>query len=323
MSRARRIKPSTAAGRKRQAELGKIISNPRTPKAERAAALEELDRLAPFEGSGSLTDSGSSLEIREPRPTTSDNLALVARVEAARKTVPVFPSFTLDAAASRESAIRKAASATPQEKAVVILSDLPEHPLCKLAAELAQYLWLEDRSSPKPPVERLAANYVRHWLSDEPWNRHDIRGSRATVDAAVASALKLVADLDAADPDWFARRAEQLLDAPPTVAKPVVPSQAIQAKDPVETTSIPANTEPELNPVVRASAELAARAALVLRTDSWLSRLAEHSPEMRTRILGSLSGELLRAGFVNGDFATRLYNENRPRSLSQFPPRQF
>jgi len=84
-------------------------------------------------------------------------------------------------------------------------------------------------------------------------------------------------------------------------------------------------TEPEsvLDPVVRASMDLAARAALVLQTDSWLSRLAEHSPDMRTKILASLSQELLRAGFVNGDFCARLYNDSRPRALSQFPPRQF
>lgn len=212
MSRARRIKPSTVEGRKRQAELGKTISNPRTPKAERQAALEELDRIAPVEGSGSLTENGSSLEIREPKPTTADNLALVARVEATRKTAPVFVPIVGD----REKAIRKAENATPQEKAEVILADLPEHPLNKLARELEQYLWNEDHSNPRPPVERMSAQRVKHWLSDAPWNRHDIRGSRATVDSAVVSALKLVADLDAADPAWFVRRTEKLFDAPPT-----------------------------------------------------------------------------------------------------------
>jgi len=34
------------------------------------------------------------------------------------------------------------------------------------------------------------------------------------------------------------------------------------------------------------------RAALVLQTNSWLSRLAEQSPDMRTKILASLSDEL-------------------------------
>src|SRR5215510_10936455 len=48
VSRARRIKPSTLEGRKRQADLGRIISNPRTSKADRVAALEQLDRIAPI-----------------------------------------------------------------------------------------------------------------------------------------------------------------------------------------------------------------------------------------------------------------------------------
>jgi hypothetical protein len=86
VSRARRIKPSTVEGRTRQAELGKIISNPRTPKDERAAALEELDRIAPVEGSGSL------IQNEDSKPTPADNLALCARVEAARKSAAVFQS---------------------------------------------------------------------------------------------------------------------------------------------------------------------------------------------------------------------------------------
>jgi hypothetical protein len=106
MSRARRIKPSTVEGRKRQAELGKIISNPRTPKAERQSALEELDRIAPVAGSGSFSESGSSLEIREPKPTTSDNLALVARVEAARKTASVSLSSEMLLTAADIEAVR-------------------------------------------------------------------------------------------------------------------------------------------------------------------------------------------------------------------------
>jgi hypothetical protein len=56
---------------------------------------------------------------------------------------------------------------------------------------------------------------VRHWPSDAQYNRTDIRGSRSTVDEAVADALKLVAERDAADPSWFVKRTERLLDAPP------------------------------------------------------------------------------------------------------------
>src|SRR5258708_22025851 len=126
---------------------------------------------------------------------------------------------------------------------------------------------------------------VRHWLSDEPWNRWDLRGSRVTVDAAVGGALKLVAEKDAADPQWFAGRAEAAYDAPqiartekPTVTE--VPSRAV------------IEPKPEPHSLSLANADLAARAALLLRTDGWLSRLAEHSEEMRSRIIDALGEEV-------------------------------
>jgi hypothetical protein len=309
--------PSDRAARDEYRDLRRELKLSRTSKARRAEIENRLDAIAEKE---------PSLEKREPKPTTADNLALVERVEAARKTVPVFPVFNLDPAAGRERAIERAKNATPAEKAVSILADLPNNPLNKLAAEVAHWLWSEDKSNPKAPAATLAANCVRHWLSDEPWNRSDVRGSRATVDAAVADALRLVAERDAADPSWFVRRAEKPLDTQPTLTKPTAAHESLQTAERVRTNPVPPGTQPDeptLNPIERASADLAARAALVLKTDSWLSRLAQHSPDMRTKILASLSEELLRAGFVNGDFATRLYNDSRPKALSQFPPRQF
>jgi hypothetical protein len=250
-------------------------------------------------------------------------LALVARLEAARKTAAVFaPPFVQDAVSSRERAIRKATNATLQEKAEVILAELPAHPLNKLARELAEYLWSEDRSNPKPSIGTLTAQYARHWLSRAPY---DIRGNKEMLANAVADVYRLVAERDAAEPGWFVRRAERLLDAPPTPTIPIVPPEPIQTWEPVELNRVPVNarTEPVLDPIARAAADLNACAALVLQTDSWLSRLAEHSPDMRTKIIASLSDELLRTGFVSGDFCARLYNDSRPRALSQFPPRQF
>ena len=78
MSRGRRIKPSTVEGRRRQAELGQIISSPRTSKSEREAALEELNTLAPIAGSGSL------LADEDSKPSKRDLDALVERAEARR-----------------------------------------------------------------------------------------------------------------------------------------------------------------------------------------------------------------------------------------------
>ena len=69
--------------------------------------------------------------------------------------------------------------------------------------------------------------------------------------------------------------------------------------------------------------DLAARAALIMATDGWLTKLSMHSPEMRERIIASLSDELLRVGCVSGDFCARTYNALRPRAVSQYPERRF
>jgi hypothetical protein len=45
--RVSRKKPSTRAARKRAVELRAILNHPRTRKAERLAAVEELDRISP------------------------------------------------------------------------------------------------------------------------------------------------------------------------------------------------------------------------------------------------------------------------------------
>jgi hypothetical protein len=90
----------------------------------------------------------------------------------------------------------------------------------------------------------------------------------------------------------------------------------------VEKTKEP-ETEPALDPIVQASANLAARAALVMKSDSGLSRLAEHSPETRTRIEACLIDELLRNGSASGEFLARTYNALRPKGLFAFPERTF
>ena len=46
--RVRRKKPSTRSARKRAVELRAILNHPRTRKAERLEAVEELDRIAPL-----------------------------------------------------------------------------------------------------------------------------------------------------------------------------------------------------------------------------------------------------------------------------------
>lgn len=297
--------PTDRTARDEYRELRRELKSSRTAKARRLEIETRLDEISLGGGT-----KEPSIEIREPKPTTSDLLALANRVEAAREMAEVFMP---EAISYRECVRRRAECATAHEKAVAILSELPEHPLCKLAAELAAYIWSEDKSNPRPSVDVLAAERVKHWLSDAPYNRHDLRGSRATVDAAVADALRVVAERDSEDPKWFTKRAERLLDSPPTG----------KGQNSTVDAAAPPKAEPERHPLASANTELDTRAALILKTDSWLSRLAEHSPEMRARIVAGLSDEILRIGFVSGDFATKLYNNLRPRCVSAYPERKF
>lgn len=247
MSRGRRIKPRTREGRKRAAELGRIISSPRTLKADREAALRELDSIAPVLGSLSGTE--------DSKPTREDLERLIERVEAKQASgslsgsslagehisesgtpVPTKPQVGSPSERSilsaeeirakveawthqlvpyaRENALRKAKSAPDSERAAAILTEYPEHPLNKLGVELARYLWQEDKSSRKPDVEQMALWKVQGWLEKRPYNGHDIRGNVETVAAAVADVFRLLAEKDAAEPDWFVKRAEKLFDAP-------------------------------------------------------------------------------------------------------------
>jgi hypothetical protein len=163
----KRERPRTKAERARFAQINTRLNRTKLTDEERAVLEAERDRLAPVRSNGSLSKN------RESKPCTADNLALVERVEAARKTAAVLAApFVHDAVSNRERVIRKATNATSQEKAEVILAELPAHPLNKLARELAEYLWSEDRSNPKPSIGTLTAQYARHWLSRAPYNLH-------------------------------------------------------------------------------------------------------------------------------------------------------
>jgi hypothetical protein len=104
MSRVRRVKPSTVGGRKRQAELGQIISSSRTSKEERAAALEELNLLAPIVGT-SLSDNGtpshnedSFPSVHNPTPVRTGAQDLESLWGGTQETVPSLPNFALRSA---------------------------------------------------------------------------------------------------------------------------------------------------------------------------------------------------------------------------------
>jgi len=308
--------PSDREGRDEYRELRRELKLSRTSKARRAEIEARLDEISPTGGT-----KEPSLEKREPKPTTADNLALCARVEAARKTAEVsWPVFVPDAAAYRERALLKVAKATPAEKAAAILSDLPEHPLNKLARELAHWLWNEDRSNPKPPLETLTEQRVRHWLSRAPYNLHDIRGNKETVANAVNDALRLVAERDAAEPGWFVRRAEKLLDAPSAPSKPPA-AQSRQTAERARPSS--AQPEPSLNATEQAGADSAQRVNLILQVDPHLRRLAGHSTAYDSAIRAAIADRLQTHGNCDGGFLAGLYNAVRPKNVGAFPPRQF
>jgi len=315
MSRARRIKPSTREGRKRQAELGRVISNPRTLKTDREAATRELDALAPLENFGSPS-------LTPPAPPTQDwKEALIDRVEARREGT-VFDKGSLEEALARLAvedrarAIRNAENATPLEKAQTLICELPDHPLNKLARELAAYLWREDQSNPKPNIEQMVRWTVKGWLARQPYNRSDVRGDVQTVSDAVDDLYRLLSERDIAEPGWFVRRAEKLLNSQAVL--PVKKTEPV-AEPALQTYSASLQKE-EVQPL---NENLAARVSLVLAADSSLSRLAAHSPEYDSGIRAALRDRLLSRSNCDGSFLAGLYNAMRPRNLSAFPPRTF
>jgi hypothetical protein len=294
MSKGRRIKPSTVEGRRRKTELGEIISSPRTSKAEREAAIRELDILAPVEGSGTPTKNEDS------KPLTKDLLALCGRVEARRENG--------DAPIPDTSKLRKR-SAVELDRAKSQLEPLLSRGVVTnevrtLAAEFMDFSYglfgknFSDLSSAKQAARTQFQ--IDIWLRKNP-EPTELMMKELGLSSEVGSKAESKAK---PEPGPAATR--------PEPAPSVTSQSAPVHKDSPE-------PEARLGPIEKA----AARAALVLQTDSWLSRLAEHTPEMRARIVAGLSDELLKVGCVSGDFAAKLYNDLRPRAVGKYPPRNF
>ena len=131
--RVRRIKPRTVAGRQRQAELNRIISNARSTKAERSAALDELNALAPI--AGSLSQDGSSSSIEDSRkPARADLDAWYERIEDRRAGIPKpRTARELDHAKARLQPLLSRGIVNDEIRA--------------LAAESVELVWGEDRSA--------------------------------------------------------------------------------------------------------------------------------------------------------------------------------
>jgi hypothetical protein len=340
----RRQRPKSKQDRSRLCEVNRQL-NGRGLTDDRRAELEaERDRLSPVlqpptredlerlierveakQASGSLSgsssagesasDSGTPVSSQYKLSAGSPSERSILSAEEIRAKVEAWTQRIVPCA--RENALRKAKSAPDSERAAILLTEFPEHPLNKLADELAAYLWQADLSRPRPDVQQIARGIIRGWLKREPFNRHDLRGQVETVANAVADVYRLLAERDAAEPDWFVRRAEKLFNAagldpakPPAV-EPAVDLAPPSAPEPVH----PATSTPDWLKQVDL--------ILQIVDAQWLGRLVQHSPALDGQIRGAISLQLQKHGHCDGVWLANLYNTLRPKALSAFPPRSF
>lgn len=212
MSRVRRVKPSTLAGRKRQAELGQIISSPRTSKEDRAAALEELNLLAPIVGTPSdFEDSFPTVSNPNPRRPNSESLDAFWK----RMTSPEvqLQMHELD----KSIAIEKAKNASPVERAAYLLKSLPDHALNVMAREVRNIIRQDESKRGNPQTVSIETEMgwtIEHWLGPNAMKYNSPRGETLK---AIANIYQLLAAKDAAEPGWYVKAAEQRFAKPPKI----------------------------------------------------------------------------------------------------------
>jgi hypothetical protein len=306
-------------------------------KTDREAALRELDALAPLVG------YGSPIALEDSKPTRRDLDQLVERVEAGRENGSSSSQGTPADTSKRDLArkldeARKALQPQLNAKSLHI-----DDTLCNIAEAHAKFgyeiwtgrtdwdelprdgraeittcqlkIWRKEPLFEKPRWADAAWEYFMSLPSVEKLRLRTVfKNSKTTSEQwkSIFEQLKIGERMNQTMPEKY-WRTEPQADLPQT-------ENAASVRVPDATTQEP---EQVMDPLARAGADLAARASLLLKTDSFLSRLTEHSPEMHSRVIAGLSAELLQSGFVSGDFAAKLYNDIRPRALSQFPERRF
>jgi hypothetical protein len=297
-SKPKRERPKSKAGRRRVAEINTELNRGK-PSPDRRTALEaERDRLSPIVEAPLPKKESSSLSVR-----TEQELA--ARKAPAQKETWEFPK-------------------TPEA-------------LEKYIADMARR---EEESLHADPVRRrrAAAHHIA-LTTDNPLRAYADKHSSSGViwealiwdrgvqhpSAKAEWVADIYAEVDrryAEDPDWFRRvyaDGTAFKTDTATAETPVVPELKPEPQPPQQRPDV----APALDPLVAASADLARRSELILNSDAWLTRLADHSPAMRQQIMASISNELLRAGVVSSDWCARTYNFCRPKSLAAFPERRF
>jgi len=340
--RIERLKPSTAQGRERKTELKKLIRDSRTSRADRERYRLELDEVSPpanpAERFVPKILNGSADDIREPKPTNADLQALIDRVEAkhANGSSPDASGPSGELARQLDAAKR---TIEPQLKAKTLHID---DALCTIAEAHAKFgyeIWTgrgDWEDIPRDGKAAIVTCQLKHWRG-EPVFEHPTWGGAAWgyfMQLPAVEKLKARGAFEQfkenSTPESRKKIFEHLkiaerMNEPVPEKYRTEPPTALPQAEPEAPNPAPMRTEPEprLGPVEQAGVDLATRAALVLATDSWLSRLSLHSDEMRNRIIAALSDELLKSGCVSGDFCTKLYNQTRPRAVSQFPERKF
>jgi len=310
LANRRWLEPSTAQGRQEYRSLRKELRDAGSKK-RRQELIAKLDSLY---GRGD-SEPGTPIPLPPAKPGNKDLQDLVDRVKSR-------PSEMLLSATDIQTVSDMELPAASSEWYAVIQSQWPETGF----ERIMQRGWLLNWriATLKGTVSEPFADYWKRcqerFDAESAFNERYKAANPTEQAAMVAEKYGLRNEpLKAASEAAKTTQVDSHRDSPaPVRAQPEPKKPTVVSAD----AAVSQEHEP-VSDSVRASMDLAARADLVIRTDSWLSRLAEHSPDMRTKILASLSQELLRAGFVNGDFCARLYNDSRPRALSQFPPRQF
>jgi len=144
-----------------------------------------------------------------------------------------------------------------------------------------------------------------------------------TVSDAVNDVYRLLAERDSADPGWFVRRAEKLLDAPALL--PVKTERGPEPEPPQASSAIPIKgEEAPPSPIERVGSDRAQLVEMILRTDSFLRSLSAVNFELNEKIRAALTAELLRVGHIAGTWAAALYNSlRREYKLFSLPERRF
>ena len=304
--RCRRTKPSTVAGRKRVAELSKIISNTRTSKADRERALAELDWLAPFIGKG--TPAKSQAPAAEASEEKEGSLEPSLSTEQPAKEKESTVSDLLEECYATIPGLAELRAKYPEADFGVCFRYL--NPGCR-EMDAAHYIardWPGLRNLPE--AERHEA-LVWHNTFE---NGHLPGREREALFAEVCRRFE-------EDPDWFEQAVFQSPKPLTSLPKPEAPTPA---PPPPVKESESHETSTKQHPVADAAIDLRQRAELILASDGWLTRLGEHNDgAMKAKILAALVQQLFAVGFADGIFCARLYNTLRPRGLSQFPERKF